>query len=66
MEIDAWLSAAVADVRKRGLPEVEPLLQALARMTEVLRNTDFGGGTVDEGAGPDSPGEASAPVTGGR
>ena len=41
MSLDAWLSAAVADARRRGLSELEPLLEGLARATRVLRAADF-------------------------
>ena len=41
MDIDAWLDAAIADAKRRGLPELEPLLRALARSTEALRAADF-------------------------
>ena len=41
MDIQSWLDAAIADARRRGLPELEPLLRALAKSTEVLRNADF-------------------------
>jgi hypothetical protein len=35
--IQAWLEEALADARRRGLPELEPLLRSLARSTEQLR-----------------------------
>jgi hypothetical protein len=38
--IDAWLAAAVADAEGRGLPELKPMLEALARATESLRSAD--------------------------
>ena len=38
--IDAWLAAAVADAEQRGLPELKPMLEALARATESLRAAD--------------------------
>jgi hypothetical protein len=38
--IDAWLTAAVTDAERRGLPELKPLLEALARSTEALRAAD--------------------------
>lgn len=38
--IDAWLAAAVADAERRGLPDLKPLLEALARSTEALRAAD--------------------------
>jgi hypothetical protein len=41
MTIDAWLSAAIADAERRGLPELKPILEALARATAALRAADF-------------------------
>ena len=41
MTIDAWLGAAVADAERRGLPELKPILEALARATTALRAADF-------------------------
>ena len=35
--IDRWLRAAVDDARRRGLGELEPLLETLARSTTTLR-----------------------------
>jgi len=35
--IDAWLAAACADAERRGLPELKPLLESLARSTIGLR-----------------------------
>jgi hypothetical protein len=40
MNIDAWLSAAIADAERRGLPELKPLLETLARSTAALRKAD--------------------------
>jgi hypothetical protein len=40
MEIDAWLAAAIADAERRGLPELRPLLEALAQATRALRASD--------------------------
>ena len=48
MNIDAWLQAAIADVERRGLSEVQPLLTALARATAALRSTDFNDPHIDE------------------
>jgi hypothetical protein len=36
-----WLAAAVADAERRGLPELKPLLEALATATRALRAADF-------------------------
>lgn len=37
MKISEWLDHAVADAEKRGLPELKPLLEGLAKSTEALR-----------------------------
>jgi hypothetical protein len=41
MTIESWLQAAIADAEKRGLPELKPLLEGLARSTRTLRDADF-------------------------
>lgn len=41
MTIDAWLTAATADAERRGLPELKPILETLARATRALRAADF-------------------------
>ena len=41
MTIATWLQAAIADAEKRGLPDLKPLLEALARSTQALRAADF-------------------------
>ena len=38
--VDAWLAAACADAERRGLPQLKPLLEGLARSTEALRTAD--------------------------
>ena len=40
MDVDAWLAAALADAEARGLPELKPLLETLARSTQALRDAD--------------------------
>jgi hypothetical protein len=40
MQVDAWLKAASHDAEKRGLPELRPLLETLARSTAALREAD--------------------------
>ena len=37
MQIEAWLAAASADADRRGLPDLKPLLETLARSTAALR-----------------------------
>jgi len=41
MKIDAWLQGAVADAERRGLPELKPLLEALAKTVATVRAADF-------------------------
>ena len=41
MDIALWLEAAVKDAEQRGLPELKPLLEALAEATRALRAADF-------------------------
>ena len=40
MQIDVWLKAACDDAERRGLPELKPLLETLARSTQALREAD--------------------------
>ena len=41
MTIEDWLHAIVADAERRGLPQLKPMLQALARAAGALRAADF-------------------------
>jgi hypothetical protein len=41
MTSESWLQAATADAEKRGLPELKPILDTLARATAALRAADF-------------------------
>jgi hypothetical protein len=40
MTVENWLAAAVADAESRGLPELKPLLETLARSTAALRRAE--------------------------
>lgn len=40
MNMDAWLEGACEDADRRGLPELKPLLETLARSTRALREAD--------------------------
>jgi hypothetical protein len=51
MTIDAWLQAAIADAERRGIPQLKPILEALARSTRALRAADFN----DDASGKTSP-----------
>jgi hypothetical protein len=41
MTIDDWLTGAIQDALRRGLPELRTLLEALARSTAILRAADW-------------------------
>ena len=41
MTVESWLQAALADAERRALPDLKPLLEALARATRLLREADF-------------------------
>jgi len=47
MTIDAWLQAATADAERRGLSDLKPILETLARATAALRAADFNQSPVD-------------------
>jgi hypothetical protein len=40
MTVDDWLRAAVADAKRRGLNELEPILESLAKSTTALRDAE--------------------------
>ena len=40
MTVQSWLAAATTDAERRGLPELKPLLETLARATEALRQAE--------------------------
>jgi hypothetical protein len=41
MTIETWLEWALADAEKRNLPDLKPLLEALAHVMQTLRAADF-------------------------
>jgi hypothetical protein len=38
--LEAWLAAACADAERRGLDELKPLLESMAKSTTALRDAD--------------------------
>ena len=38
--LEAWLAAACADAERRGLGELKPLLESMAKSTTALRDAD--------------------------
>lgn len=56
MELDDWLEAALADAERRGLAELQPMIDALVRATRALRRADWNDdptGTPRGSAAPD-------------
>lgn len=51
--VEGWLRTAVEDAERRGLPELKPLLEALARSTTGLRAADAAAREEDAGSHPD-------------
>jgi hypothetical protein len=41
MTLEAWVTNAIADAERRGLPELRPLIEALAQATRALRAADL-------------------------
>jgi hypothetical protein len=41
MTIKAWLEDAIHDADRRGLSELRPMLEVLARATSALRTADW-------------------------
>lgn len=53
MTLEEWLADAVADVERRNLSELRPVLEALARATAALRRAPWNAdasGTAERGA----------------
>jgi hypothetical protein len=72
MMTDEWLAWANADADRRGLPELKPLLSALATATRALRAADWNE-DARQGPRPAAPraadagtGERATDETGGR
>ncbi len=52
-DVQAWLESAIADAERRGLPELRPLLEALAQSLAVLRAADWNpDASPENGPGP--------------
>jgi hypothetical protein len=59
MTIDAWLTAALADAERRGLPDLRRALENLAQATAALRQADFNDDAASEAAGSSDPSDAA-------
>jgi len=50
-----WLENAVQDAERRGLADLKPLLEALARATSALRSADWNFDATGESHAPRPP-----------
>ena len=57
MTLAEWLSCALSDAERRTLPELKPVLEALARATARLREAEWNA---------DASGQSVPPPTNGR
>jgi hypothetical protein len=48
MTVKAWLEMAIHDAERRGLPEIKPLLEALAKATSALRTAEWNADATGE------------------
>jgi hypothetical protein len=53
MTVESWLSSAITDAERRGLPGLKPLLETLARSTEALRRAAAAVSASDPGWHPE-------------
>lgn len=61
MELDDWLRAALADAERRGLAELQPMLDTLARATRALRRADWNDDPTGRSDGPSAPDPLPSP-----
>ena len=52
MTVKVWLDLAIHDAERRGLPELKPLLEALAKATSALRTADWNADATGESDRP--------------
>ncbi len=61
MTMDDWLRFSQADAERRGLPELKPILEGLARATAALRAADFNA-HAEPDPSPSRPGRTDTPA----
>ena len=60
MTPEDWLESARADAEQRGLPDLRPMLDALAQTAAVLRDADWN----DDASGASDPAPEAPPPAG--
>jgi hypothetical protein len=66
MTVKAWLEMAIHDAERRGLPELKPLLEALAKATSALRTAEWNTDASGEFASDADPGSLTPNAGHGR
>jgi len=61
MTIKAWLEMAIHDAERRGLPELKPLLEALAKATSALRTAEWNADATGDAVLNSDPGSRIPP-----
>jgi hypothetical protein len=61
MELDDWLKAALADAERRGLADLQPLLDTLVRATRALRRADWNDDPTGRTSSPAASGPGRSP-----
>ena len=51
MTLKTWLEMAIQDAERRGLPELKPLLEGLAKATSLLRSADWNADAAGDNPG---------------
>jgi hypothetical protein len=66
MTVKAWLEMAIHDAERRGLPELKPLLEALAKATSALRTAEWNADATGEFPSDLDPGSRISDPANGR
>ena len=64
MTVKAWLEMATHDAERRGLPELKPLLEALAKATSALRTAEWNADASGEFTSDPDPGSRPSTSSG--
>jgi hypothetical protein len=63
MTVAEWLALAKADAEKRGLPDLIPALEGLAKATEQLRAADWNDPSIQSSPSPGDGDDFTHPST---
>ena len=61
--LEAWLAAACADAERRGLGELKPLLESMAKSSAALRDADAQLDAIEQAQAQAAAGSATASKT---